>query len=169
MVSVLPVPGLQPRTEHQGWQEPPASGGIDIPGAEFIMSVGRGVGDEANIEQFAELAEALGATLGCSRPIADNGWLPKARQVGQSGKLAYARVFGKALPDGADFVLPDGERCRAGGLFAVQGAAIRKIASAPIGEVIRGILPFLILLLIVLGIITYVPILTLWLPNAVFG
>jgi C4-dicarboxylate transporter DctM subunit len=43
------------------------------------------------------------------------------------------------------------------------------ISSAPIGEVIRGILPFLILLLIVLGIITYVPILTLWLPDRVFG
>ena len=43
------------------------------------------------------------------------------------------------------------------------------ISSAPIGEVIRGILPFLILLLIVLAIITYKPILTLWLPNAVFG
>ena len=43
------------------------------------------------------------------------------------------------------------------------------ISLAPIGEVIRGILPFLILLLIVLGIITYVPILTLWLPDAVFG
>lgn len=43
------------------------------------------------------------------------------------------------------------------------------ISQAPIGEVIRGILPFLILLLIVLGIITYVPALTLWLPNLVFG
>jgi C4-dicarboxylate transporter DctM subunit len=43
------------------------------------------------------------------------------------------------------------------------------ISEAPIGEVIRGILPFLILLLIVLGIITYVPILTLWLPDLVFG
>jgi C4-dicarboxylate transporter, DctM subunit len=43
------------------------------------------------------------------------------------------------------------------------------ISAAPIGEVIRGILPFLILLLIVLGIITYVPILTLWLPDALFG
>ena len=43
------------------------------------------------------------------------------------------------------------------------------ISVAPIGEVIRGILPFLILLLIVLGIITYVPVLTLWLPDAVFG
>ncbi|HVJ51503.1 MAG TPA: TRAP transporter large permease [Aliidongia sp.] len=43
------------------------------------------------------------------------------------------------------------------------------ISQAPIGEVIRGILPFLILLLVVLGIITYVPALTLWLPRMVFG
>jgi C4-dicarboxylate transporter DctM subunit len=43
------------------------------------------------------------------------------------------------------------------------------ISKAPVGEVIRGILPFLVLLLIVLGIITYVPVLTLWLPNLVFG
>ncbi len=43
------------------------------------------------------------------------------------------------------------------------------ISHAPIGEVIRGILPFLILLLIVLGIITYVPILTMWLPQQVYG
>jgi C4-dicarboxylate transporter, DctM subunit len=43
------------------------------------------------------------------------------------------------------------------------------ISDAPIGEVIRGILPFLILLLIVLGIITYVPALTMWLPHAVYG
>jgi C4-dicarboxylate transporter DctM subunit len=43
------------------------------------------------------------------------------------------------------------------------------ISNAPIGEVIRGILPFLILLLIVLGIITYVPALTMWLPGLVYG
>jgi len=43
------------------------------------------------------------------------------------------------------------------------------ISAAPIGEVIRGIFPFLILLLMVLMIITYVPVMTLWLPNAVFG
>ncbi len=43
------------------------------------------------------------------------------------------------------------------------------ISAAPVGEVIRGILPFLLLLLIVLGIITYVPVLTLWLPRLVFG
>jgi C4-dicarboxylate transporter DctM subunit len=43
------------------------------------------------------------------------------------------------------------------------------ISDAPIGEVIRGILPFLILLLLVLGLITYWPAMTLWLPDFVFG
>jgi C4-dicarboxylate transporter DctM subunit len=43
------------------------------------------------------------------------------------------------------------------------------ISDAPIGEVIRGILPFLILLLLVLGLITYWPAMTLWLPDLVFG
>jgi C4-dicarboxylate transporter DctM subunit len=37
------------------------------------------------------------------------------------------------------------------------------------GEAIRGILPFLALLLVVLAIIIFVPDLTLWLPDAVFG
>lgn len=43
------------------------------------------------------------------------------------------------------------------------------ISDAPIGEVIRGILPFLILLLIVLAIITYFPPLTMWLPQFIYG
>src|SRR5215468_5858089 len=46
---------------------------------------------------------------------------------------------------------------------------LSSVAVAPMGTVIRGILPFLIILLVVLAIITYVPALTLWLPNAVFG
>jgi C4-dicarboxylate transporter DctM subunit len=46
---------------------------------------------------------------------------------------------------------------------------LSSIAVAPMSDVIRGILPFLILLLIVLAVITYVPVLTLWLPDAVFG
>lgn len=87
-VTEMNAPETDVATTHEGWQPPADSGGIDIPGSEFIMSIGRGVADEANVEQFLELAESMGATLGCSRPIADNGWLPKARQVGQSGQLA---------------------------------------------------------------------------------
>ena len=63
---------------------------VDMTTAEFILAIGRGIGEEAKVRQFRELADAMGATLGCSRPIADSGWLPKSRQVGQSGKTASA-------------------------------------------------------------------------------
>jgi electron transfer flavoprotein alpha subunit len=87
-VTEMAPPTADLATTHEGWKSPADAGGIDISGSEFILSIGRGVGDESNVEQFLQLAGSMGATLGCSRPIADNGWLPKARQVGQSGQLA---------------------------------------------------------------------------------
>ena len=74
-------------SQHVEFIAPPATGDVDITQAEFMLSIGRGIAEEDNVEQFAELAEAVGATLGCSRPIADSGWLPKSRQVGQSGQI----------------------------------------------------------------------------------
>ncbi|HYH22002.1 MAG TPA: electron transfer flavoprotein subunit alpha/FixB family protein [Azospirillum sp.] len=74
-------------SQHVDYLDPPPSD-IDINKAEFILSIGRGIQDEKNIERFRMLAERLGATLGCSRPLADAGWLPKAHQVGLSGKMA---------------------------------------------------------------------------------
>ncbi len=87
-VSSLAVPQVAPRSQHLGFEEPAGGDDVDIPGADFILSIGRGVGEEDNVEQFKALSDSLGATLGCSRPIADSGWLPKSRQVGQSGKTA---------------------------------------------------------------------------------
>ena len=72
---------------HVEYQEPPPSD-IDISKADFILSVGRGVQDKDNLPRFQKLAERIGATFGCSRPIVDSGWLPKHHQVGQSGKIA---------------------------------------------------------------------------------
>ena len=46
---------------------------------------------------------------------------------------------------------------------------LSSVATAPIGTVIRGILPFLVILLVVLAVITYLPALTLWLPGATLG
>ncbi|MCP4998792.1 MAG: electron transfer flavoprotein subunit alpha/FixB family protein [Hyphomicrobiales bacterium] len=87
-LTAMDAPACETSLNHLGWKEPADAGGIDIPGSDFILSIGRGVSDEGNVEQFLELADEMGATLGCSRPVADNGWLPKARQVGQSGQLA---------------------------------------------------------------------------------
>jgi len=70
-----------------------AGGDVDISEAEFLVSVGRGIEEEENIALIEELVEATGATLSASRPIVDNEWLPKNRQVGQSGKSVTPKVY----------------------------------------------------------------------------
>lgn len=68
-------------------------GDVDIADADVLVSVGRGIEEEENLELVEGLADALGATLSASRPIVDNGWLPKNRQVGQSGKVVTPDVY----------------------------------------------------------------------------
>jgi electron transfer flavoprotein alpha subunit len=70
-----------------------ATGDVDITTADFLLSVGRGIGDKENLPQFEELAEKMGATLSVSRPIVDQGWMPNSRQVGQSGKTVKPKVY----------------------------------------------------------------------------
>jgi len=75
------------RSQNKDYIELGGGNDVDITTVDFIVSVGRGIGEETNVEDFRELADGVGATLCCSRPIADAGWLPKSRQVGQSGKV----------------------------------------------------------------------------------
>jgi electron transfer flavoprotein alpha subunit len=89
-VTAVDAAALQSRAVGREFIELSAGDDVDMAAAEFILTIGRGIGEEAKIPQFRELADAVGATLGCSRPIADAGWLPKSRQVGQSGKTASA-------------------------------------------------------------------------------
>ena len=83
----MDLSGVDGRSTHLGYQPAPAAD-FDISKAEFILSVGRGIGDKENLPRFAAMAERFGATFGCSRPLVDSGWLPKPHQVGQSGKVA---------------------------------------------------------------------------------
>ena len=89
-LSAFAAPATSSRTTPREFIELSSGDDVDIAAAEFILTIGRGIGEEAKVAQFRELADAVGATLGCSRPIADAGWLPKSRQVGQSGKTASA-------------------------------------------------------------------------------
>ena len=66
---------------------------VDITAADILVSVGRGIGKPENISLVEEFADAIGATLSCSRPVADKGWLPKSRQVGTSGKTVRPKVY----------------------------------------------------------------------------
>jgi electron transfer flavoprotein alpha subunit len=82
----------EPATEHRGFHE--AEGGdLDIAESDFLLSIGRGIGEEDQIPRFEALAEQMGATLSVSRPIVDAGWLTSARQVGQSGKTVKPKVY----------------------------------------------------------------------------
>jgi electron transfer flavoprotein alpha subunit len=80
------------RTEFLTRVEPEVSD-VDITGEEILVSVGRGIGGEENIELAQELAEALGATVSASRPVTDAGWLPKTRQVGKSGRKVKPKLY----------------------------------------------------------------------------
>ncbi len=68
-------------------------GEVDITQADILVSVGRGIKEAQNIPLVKELADALGGTLSCSRPVVDKKWLPKERQVGTSGKTVKPKVY----------------------------------------------------------------------------
>jgi electron transfer flavoprotein alpha subunit len=66
---------------------------VDLGSAQMIVGVGRGIKDAANLPLAQELATALGAELGASRPICDNGWLPMERQIGSSGQTISPKLY----------------------------------------------------------------------------
>jgi len=68
-------------------------GDVDITKSEVLVSVGRGIEDQDNLEIIEELAEAMGADVSCSRPIVDAKWLEKSRQVGTSGQTVKPKVY----------------------------------------------------------------------------
>jgi len=68
-------------------------GDVDISTADIIVSVGRGIGDEPDMEMLESLAKAMGGVLACSRPIVDKGILPKYHQVGTSGVEVKPKVY----------------------------------------------------------------------------
>ncbi len=69
------------------------AGDVDITKSEVLVSIGRGIEDEENIELANELADAMGAVVSCSRPIVDSKWLEKSRQVGTSGQTVKPKVY----------------------------------------------------------------------------
>jgi electron transfer flavoprotein alpha subunit len=66
---------------------------VDLTQAEIIVSVGRGIKEQKNIELARQLAEALGGELAASRPICDSGWLPMDRQIGSSGQTVAPKLY----------------------------------------------------------------------------
>jgi electron transfer flavoprotein alpha subunit len=103
-------------------------GDVDITKEDVLVSVGRGIEDQDNIEIADELAKAIGAVVSCSRPIVDAKWLEKSRQVGTSGQTVKPKVY-LALGISGSFQHMGGLK---GNPFIV---AVNKNAKAPIMQV----------------------------------
>jgi electron transfer flavoprotein alpha subunit len=101
---------------------------VDLNSAQIIVSVGRGIKAQENLPLVQDLANALGAEIGASRPICDAGWLPMERQVGSSGQTVAPKLYIAAGISGAiqHLVGMKGSQCI---------VAINKDPDAPIFEV----------------------------------
>lgn len=68
---------------------------VDLVGADFIVSVGRGISKDVDggIKLAEELANVLGGVVGGSRVAIDNGWLTADHQVGQTGKTVHPKIY----------------------------------------------------------------------------
>ncbi len=68
-------------------------GTVPLPEAELVVSAGRGMKGPENWDIIEELADTLGATTACSRPVADSGWRPHHEHVGQTGVAIKPNLY----------------------------------------------------------------------------
>ncbi len=66
---------------------------VKLDEADIIVAGGRGLGKPENFNLIEELAKAMGAALGSSRPPVDEGWIPYSHQVGQTGKTVCPKLY----------------------------------------------------------------------------
>lgn len=76
-------------------------GTVPLPEAELVVSAGRGMKGPENWDIIEELADVLGATTACSRPVADTGWRPHHEHVGQTGVAIRPNLYIAAGISGA--------------------------------------------------------------------
>jgi len=118
---------------------------VDLSKAEVIVAVGRGIGGADKMGPIHDLAAALGAEIGASRPVIDNGWLPRDRQIGSSGQTVAPKLYIAAGISGAiqHLVGMKGSSC----VVAINkdpGAPIFGVASYGIVGDLHEVLPALV-------------------------
>lgn len=84
--------GSASRIRRVGFLEPPPNDD-DLTLAEIIFAVGRGIGSQDTLPLFMDAAKRCHASIGASRPLVDLGWVPRQKQVGQSGVTVKPRVY----------------------------------------------------------------------------
>jgi electron transfer flavoprotein alpha subunit len=70
-----------------------STGGVSLADAKVVVSGGRGAGSAEGFAPVEELAQLLGAAVGCSRAVTMAGWRPHTDQVGQTGTKIAPELY----------------------------------------------------------------------------
>jgi electron transfer flavoprotein alpha subunit len=88
--AVPPIPPLTERAELR----PKAGGQLEIEKAERIVTIGRGLKKKEDLGIIEALARALGAEVGCTRPLAaESGWLTDDHWIGLTGHRVHPTLY----------------------------------------------------------------------------
>jgi electron transfer flavoprotein alpha subunit len=68
-------------------------GQADLTSAPIIVSGGRGLKQKENFQLIFDLAQAVGGSVGASRPVVDAEWLPREYQIGSSGQTVSPKLY----------------------------------------------------------------------------
>lgn len=66
---------------------------VNLEDAEVIVAGGRGMGSAENFSLVKELADVLGGVVGATRAPIESGWISRAHQIGQSGKIVAPKLY----------------------------------------------------------------------------
>ena len=61
--------------------------------AKIVIGVGKVIKNKKNFSMIEELADLLGATIGVTRSVVDNGWRPEYEKIGQTGKIIKPELY----------------------------------------------------------------------------
>ena len=92
---IVEAPFVEP-----GWRatlrerRPRAAASVDLKAAKKVVCSGRGLARQEDLALVNELAQALGAEIACTRPLAEGlGWLPRERYIGISGAFIRPDLY----------------------------------------------------------------------------
>jgi electron transfer flavoprotein alpha subunit len=101
---------------------------VSLEEAKVVVVGGRGVGGAEGFALVDELASLLGGVTGASRAAVDAGWIPYARQIGQTGKVVRPTLYLSLGVSGA-------MQHRAGMQGSQHVIAINRDPDAPVAEI----------------------------------
>lgn len=106
--------------------KPVEKSGVDLTKSDVVVAAGRGFSEEADLQLARDLADKVGAGLGCSRPLAEGvNWMPTETYIGVSGLMLSPKVY---IAAGISGQMQHMVGCNGSGTIF----AINKDANAPI-------------------------------------